>query len=56
MAEKFESEDYVEPPTWYVDFCSITIDEDTYIKLQTNSKFASEWILDNAKIDSIIRA
>lgn len=49
MTEKSELE-------YYVDFSSITIDEDTYKKLTNDPQFASQWIIDNAEIDSIVRA
>ena len=49
MTEKSELE-------YYVDFSSITIDEDTYKKLTNDPQFASQWIIDNAEIDSIARA
>tara|TARA_R100000406_G_scaffold77542_1_gene58222 strand:- start:400 stop:573 length:174 start_codon:yes stop_codon:yes gene_type:complete len=44
------------PVEYYVDFSSITIDEDTYKKLTNDPQFASQWIIDNAEIDGIVRA
>ena len=57
MAEK--SEDLFGEPNpleYYVDFSSITIDEDTYQKLMNDPQFASQWVIDNAEIDGIVRA
>jgi len=41
---------------YYVDFSSVTIDEDTYSKLMNDPDFAKQWILENAEIDQIIKA
>ena len=38
---------------YYVDFSSVTIDEDTYKKLMSDPDFAKQWIIDNAEIDDI---
>lgn len=57
MTEK--SEDLFGEPNpleYYVDFSSVTIDEDTYQKLMNDPQFASQWVIDNAEIDGIVRA
>ena len=46
---KMEEEYYI------VDFESVTIDRETYDKLENDSQYAIDWIINNAKIDQIIR-
>ena len=46
---KMEEEYYI------VDFESVTIDRETYDKLENDPQYAIDWIINNAKIDQIIR-
>ena len=39
---------------YFVDIGTITIDEKTKNKIETNEKYAKKWIVDNAEIDTII--
>jgi hypothetical protein len=40
---------------YIVDFESITIDRETYDKLENDAEFCKSWIQENASIDQIIR-
>ena len=46
---KMEEEYYI------VDFESLTIDRETYDKLENDAEFCKSWIQENASIDQIIR-
>ena len=45
----------VEEEYFIVDFESVTIDRETYDKLENDPQYAIDWIINNAKIDQIIR-
>ena len=40
---------------YIVDFESVTIDRETYDKLENDPQYAIDWIINNAKIDQVIR-
>tara|TARA_R100000030_G_scaffold75089_1_gene58264 strand:+ start:223 stop:426 length:204 start_codon:yes stop_codon:yes gene_type:complete len=45
----------MEEEYFIVDFESVTIDRETYDKLENDPQYAIDWIINNAKIDQIIR-
>ena len=45
----------MEEEYFIVDFESVTIDKETYDKLENDPQYAIDWIINNAKIDQIIR-
>ena len=45
----------MEDEYYIVDFESVTIDRETYDKLENDSQYAIQWVLENARIDQIIR-
>ena len=45
----------MEEEYYIVDFESVTIDRETYDKLENDPQYAIDWIINNAKVDQIIR-
>lgn len=45
----------MEEEYFIVDFESVTIDRETYDKMENDSQYLIDWIINNAKIDQIIR-
>ena len=45
----------MEEEYYIVDFESVTIDRETYDKLENDAEYAIQWIQENARIDQIIR-